>query len=145
MSLRDFLARFRPTGTPGAGVAGVPADRAGERAAELEPSLALLADVQQEATRIRAAADREAEAIRQGAAREATVIVEAARARVAQMRQEAALAVRRAAQEEVRRIRSAGDRTAAQVHERASQRLPALVDRVVADALELGDRPGGGP
>jgi hypothetical protein len=40
MSLRDFLERFRPVGTPGASATGVAADRTAERAAELEPALA---------------------------------------------------------------------------------------------------------
>ncbi|WP_234425938.1 hypothetical protein [Streptomyces kebangsaanensis] len=145
MSLRDFLARFRPTGTPGAAVAGVPADRAAERAAELEPPLARLADVQREAARIRAEADREAEALRQDAAREAAAIVTAARAQVPRVRQEAAVPVRRAARLEGRDIRSAGDRAAARVYERARERMPALLDRVVADALWVTDRPEGAP
>ncbi|WP_198668564.1 hypothetical protein [Streptomyces triticisoli] len=145
MSLRDFLARFRPTGTPGATVTGVPADRAAERAAELEPPLARLADVQREAARIRAAADREAEAVRQSAARQAAEIVTAARARVPQVRQEASVSVRRAARGEVREIRSAGDRAASRVRERARERMPALIDRVVADALRFTDRAEGAP
>ncbi|MFD1659217.1 hypothetical protein ACFSL4_13640, partial [Streptomyces caeni] len=79
MSLRDLLARFRPTGTPGAAATGVPADRTAERAAELEPSLARLTEVQREAARIRAAAEREAGTIRRDAARQAAEIVAAAR------------------------------------------------------------------
>jgi hypothetical protein len=145
MSLREFLARFRPTGTPGAVVAGVPADRAAERAAELKPSLARLSDVQEEAARIRSSADREAEAIRQDAARQAAAIVTAARARFTQVRQEAAVPVRDAARQDIRGIRSAGDRAVEQVHERARERMPALVDRVVTDALRIAGRPEGSP
>ncbi|MYR20416.1 hypothetical protein GTW63_19095, partial [Streptomyces sp. SID6137] len=81
MSLRDFLERFRPTGTPGASAAGVPADRTAERAAELEPALARLTDAQREAERIRAAARQSAEALRRDAAREAEQVVAAARER----------------------------------------------------------------
>ncbi|MGW0080386.1 hypothetical protein [Streptomyces sp. NPDC003393] len=143
MSLREFLARFRPSGAPGAVIAGVPADRAAERTAELQPSLARLSDVQQEAARIRASADREAEAIREDAARQAAAAVAAAQARVAQVRREAAEPVRDAAQRDVRDIRSAADRAAEQVYERARVRMPALVDRVVTDALRISDRPEG--
>ncbi|MGV9346953.1 hypothetical protein ACWDSD_19465 [Streptomyces spiralis] len=143
MSLREFLARFRPAGAPGAVVAGVPADRAAERAAELEPSLACLSDVQQEVARIRASADREAEAIRQDAARQAAAMVAAARARVAQVRREAAEPVRDAAEGDVRDIRVAGARATEQVYERARERMAALVDRVVTDALRISDRPEG--
>ncbi|MEU6371287.1 hypothetical protein ABZ876_37845 [Streptomyces sp. NPDC046931] len=142
VSLRDFLARFRPTGTPGAAVTGVPADRAAERAAELEPSLALLADVQREAARIRAAADREAEVIRQSAARQAAEIVAAARARAPRVRQEAAAPVRRSGQREAGEIRAAGERAASLVRERARERMPAVVDRLVADALRSTHRSG---
>ncbi|WP_220040794.1 hypothetical protein [Streptomyces sp. NTH33] len=145
MSLRDFLARFRPTGTPGATVTGVPADRAAERAAELEPPLARLADVQREAARIRAAADREAEVIRQDAVRQAAAIVTAAQAQAPRVRQEAAVPVLRAAQREGRDILSAGDCAAARVYERARERMPALLDRAVVDALRVTDRPEGAP
>ncbi|GAA1331576.1 hypothetical protein GCM10009647_071660 [Streptomyces sanglieri] len=63
MSLRDFLERFRPAGTPGASAAGVPVDRTAERASELEPTLAQLMDVQREAARIRASADEKTAAL----------------------------------------------------------------------------------
>ncbi|SFG73131.1 hypothetical protein SAMN02787118_12726 [Streptomyces mirabilis] len=61
MSLRDFLERFRPVGTPGASATGVAADRTAERAAELEPALAQLTDGQQGAAR----------GVREGAAKRA--------------------------------------------------------------------------
>jgi len=40
--LRDYLDRFRPAGVPGAGGAGVPADRPRELETELTTVLALL-------------------------------------------------------------------------------------------------------
>ncbi|MGI5133250.1 hypothetical protein ACQEXA_00205 [Streptomyces sp. CA-106110] len=144
MGLRDFLARFRPTGAPGAAVTGVPADRAAERAAELEPSLALLSDVQEEAARIRAAADQEAAAIRKSAARQAADIVAAARAQAPHVRRDAAMPARGAALREVEGRVAAGERTASLVHERARERMPALVDRMVADALRT-EGPWGAP
>ena len=76
---RDFLARFRPVGTPGAAAsAGVPADRVGEAGAELEPLFAMLADTEAEADRIRASADqRIAESHRLAAERAAEVLTQA--------------------------------------------------------------------
>ncbi|WP_234376935.1 hypothetical protein [Streptomyces sp. TP-A0356] len=145
MSLRDFLARFRPTGAPGAAVTGVPADRGAERAAELEPSLALLTDVQERADRLRAVADGEAEALRESAARQAAEIVATARARAPQVRQEAATAVHRVALREAEDLRAAGQRAASLVRERAQERMPALVERAVADALRAADGPPGAP
>lgn len=145
MSLRDFLARFRPTGTPGAAVTGVPADRAAERATELEPSLAQLTQVQQEVARIRAAAEREADTIRQDAARQAAEILAAARTGAPRVRQQAAAPARRAALREAEALRAAGEHAASLVRERARERMPDLVDRVVADALGVTDRPGEAP
>ncbi|MGW1259414.1 hypothetical protein ACWD5Q_30570 [Streptomyces sp. NPDC002513] len=145
VSLRDFLARFRPTGAPGAAVTGVPADRAAERAAELDAPLALLTDTQEEAAGIRASADREAAAIRERAARQAADIVAAARSRTPQVRQEAATPFRRAAVREAEELRAAGERAASLVRERARERMTALVDRAVADALRSARGPGGAP
>src|ERR1022692_4357979 len=59
--LGDFLNRFRPAGAPGAASrAGVPADRAAELSAELDPVLALLAATDAECTRLVAEAEQEA-------------------------------------------------------------------------------------
>jgi hypothetical protein len=144
VSLRDFLARFRPTGAPGAAISGVPADRAAERAAELEPSLALLSDVQEEAAGIRAAADQEAAAIRENAARQAADIVATARAQVPQVRRDAAMPVHAAALREVEDLVTAGERASSLVRKRARERMPSLVDRMVADALRT-EGPRGAP
>ncbi|CAL2057002.1 protein of unknown function [Streptomyces murinus] len=139
MSLRDFLERFRPTGTPGASAAGVPADRTAERAAELEPALARLTDAQQEAERIRAAARRTAEALRRDAAREAEQIVAAARERAPAVR---AGRPNRSAGGPAGGGRAAGRRGARRLGDpRAGRGAHAfLVDLAVADAL----RPAGG-
>ncbi|GHE13536.1 hypothetical protein [Streptomyces alanosinicus] len=145
MSLRDFLERFRPTGTPGAAATGVPADRMAERAAELEPALDQLTAVQQEAARIRAAADEAAGRLRRDAAREAEGIVAAARERAPELRRQAAAPVLRDALREADAVRAAGDRAAAEVQERARERMPALVDRAVADALRLATGAGAAP
>lgn len=59
--LGDFLNRFRPAGAPGAASrAGVPADRAAELSAELEPVLAMLAATDGECARLVAEAEQEA-------------------------------------------------------------------------------------
>lgn len=144
MSLRDFLERFRPAGTPGASATGVPADRTAERTAELEPALAQLTDVQQEAARIRASADEAAAAGRQAAAREAAELVTAARERAPEVRRQAAEPVLQEARREADALRAAGDRAASAVRERARKRMPELVDRAVADALRLAGGPNEG-
>ncbi|MEU2772272.1 hypothetical protein ABZ646_04930 [Streptomyces sp. NPDC007162] len=135
MSLRDFLERFRPTGTPGAAVTGVPPDRAAERAAELAPALDRLTAVQQEAARIRAAGQEAAETIRRDAGQEAEGIVAAAREQAPQVRSQAAEPVVRDALRETEAVRLAGDQAADVVRERARAGLPSLVDDAVAQAL----------
>jgi hypothetical protein len=61
---RDFLARFRPTGAPGAASrVGVAVDRAHELSGELEPVLAMLAATHVECERIVAKAGRDARQI----------------------------------------------------------------------------------
>ncbi|MFF0041568.1 hypothetical protein ACFYRG_35975 [Streptomyces mirabilis] len=144
MSLRDFLERFRPVGTPGASATGVPADRTAERAAELEPALAQLTDVQQEAERIRAAANEAAAAVRQDAVRQAAELVAAARERAPEIRRLAAEPVLREARREAEALRVAGGRATSAVRERAGERMPDLADRAVADALRLAGGPGEG-
>ncbi|MEU2052441.1 hypothetical protein [Streptomyces bungoensis] len=140
MSLRDFLERFRPAGTPGASTAGVPADRAAERAAELEPALARLTRAQREADRIRAEADEAARAVREDAAREAARLVAAAREQAPEVRRRTAEPLLARARHEADAVRAAGDSAAAAVRARAAERMPELVERAVADALRL---PGG--
>ncbi|MFJ9712737.1 hypothetical protein [Streptomyces sp. NPDC101234] len=135
MSLRDFLERFRPTGTPGAAVTGVPPDRTAERTAELAPALARLTAVQQEAARIRAAGQETAETIRRNAGREAEGIVAAAREQAPEVRRQAAEPVVRDALREADAVRAAGDRAADAVRERGRAGLPSLVDDTVAQAL----------
>ncbi|MFF4964383.1 hypothetical protein [Streptomyces sp. NPDC001037] len=135
MSLRDFLERFRPAGTPGASATGVPADRAAERAAELQPALDRLTDVQREAIRIRAAAERRAQALRQEASEEAERLLADARERAPEVRRQAAEPLLREARREADALRAAGDRRASAIRERARECMPRLVDLAVADAM----------
>ncbi|MEW1775486.1 hypothetical protein [Streptomyces sp. NPDC086777] len=135
MSLRDFLERFRPTGTPGAAATGVPPDREAERAAELAPALARLTTVQQEAARIRAAGEEAAGTIRREAGREAAGIVAAAREQAPEARRQAAEPFVRDALRAADAVRAAGDRAADAVRERGRAGLPALVADTVSQAL----------
>ncbi|MBO1414572.1 hypothetical protein [Streptomyces sp. FH025] len=139
---RDFLARFRPSGTPGAPVAGVPADRAAELAAELEPPLDGLARTQAEAAAVRAEAAAEAERIRQEAARNAARIVELAQARAPRVRAEAAASAGRVAVARAAELTVAAEQVAARVRARAHERMPALVERAAELALTPADEPG---
>ncbi|MFC5201099.1 hypothetical protein [Streptomyces kaempferi] len=142
MSLRDFLERFRPTGTPGAAATGVPADRTAERAAELDPALEQLTGVRQEAARIRAAADGTAEVIRREAAREAASMVAVAREQAPEVRRQTAVPVVESALREADVVRAAGVRGADEVRAQGRERMSALVDRAVADALRLATGTG---
>ncbi|MEU9045746.1 MULTISPECIES: hypothetical protein [unclassified Kitasatospora] len=141
VTFRDFLARFRPTGAPGASATGVPADRAAELAAELGPSLDELTEAQEEAAAIRAAAAQEAENMRRTAARRAEEIVAEARHQAPQVREEAASAVRRPAEAEAGGLLAAADRVVTDARRRVAERMPALVDRAAAQALAQAEEP----
>lgn len=133
---RDLLQRFRFAGAPGAAAGGgVPADRAAELAAELEPVLRLLDPVQDEARRIRADGDATADRVRRAAADDARRRVAAAQEAAATLRTQAAAALVRRAAEEHASVQDAADRRAQAVRQRASSRMPAYVDRVVAEVL----------
>jgi len=136
--LRDFLARFRPAGSPGAARAGVPADRSRELQAEVSPVLALLDGTDAERDRIVARARREAEQITAAARAEAAVIAADAARRADAARDEAARQVMAVARDEA--ARSVGDarRQARQTRELARQRMPALVSLAVEDIRHLG-------
>jgi len=130
---RDFLARFRPVGTPGsAAAAGVPVDRGRELAAELGPLLAELEETQGEADAIRARALAEADRRR----RDAEVSVHAllvaggyeAQAERTALLDRARADAEAAADEVVGSARS----EAAAIERRVAARLPTLVDQVQA-------------
>ncbi|MGK4585292.1 hypothetical protein [Kitasatospora sp. HPMI-4] len=142
MRVRDFLARFRPTGTPGAAATGVPADRAAELAAELGPSLNQLTQAQNEAATIRADAADRAEQVRREAAEQAAELIAQARAGAPKVREEAGAAVRRSVEAEVARLLDAAERSAEQVRRRARERMPALVDRIAAEAFRPPEERG---
>ena len=135
---RDFLERFRPTGAPGsAGRPGVPADRVSDAAAELVPLLELLDDAQDEAARIRREGAAHADEVRNAARRQADSTVARARAETERVRADAEATARSRAAATRNDVRA---RTAADIAElqmRADARMPAYVDKVVAEAREL--------
>lgn len=138
--LRDFLTRFRPVGTPGAAMArGVPADRVAEREAELAPVLALLAETQQDAERVRRAADEQAERQRMRAREQADAIVTEAKRRAEAERAAAAARVSRLAADEHRRAEITAAQRAARVRAIAAQRLPGMLDQALAPVLAALD------
>lgn len=144
---RDILQRFRPAGTPGAASSsGVPADRVAEASAELEPLIALLAGVQDEAARLRSDAAKETSRRRQAAAERAGAIVLAAHRRAAAERADAALRVSRQAEAEAAAGLAEAERAAAALRERAAGLLPGYRDRVLATVRErLRAGADGGP
>ena len=131
-ALRDFLARFRPAGTPGAAArAGVPADRSGELEAEVGPVLMLLHDTAAERDQIIARARRDAEQMTAAARAEAAVVAADAERRAEAAREEAARQVMALAREEAARTVDSARQQAAATRELARQRMPDLVSRTV--------------
>ena len=112
--LGDFLNRFRPAGAPGAASrAGVPADRAAELSAELDPVLALLAAADAECARLVAEAEDEASRIAaQGRDEAASITADAVR-RAEAARSQAAAEVLAAAGEQGRQAERAAAEQAA--------------------------------
>jgi vacuolar-type H+-ATPase subunit H len=140
--LRDFLARFRPAGAPGAARAGVPADRARELEAEVGPVLALLDGADAQCKRIIAQARRDAGQITAAAQAEAAVIAADAGRRAAAAREEAAQQVMTSAREDAASTVHRAWQQAARTRELARARMPVLVGRTVEAIRHL--RPGDG-
>jgi len=130
---RDFLERFRPSGTPGAAARpGVPADRQAERSAELEPLLARLAETEAEVAQIRTAAQQGADLRRRKGQDRARATLAAGRQQFVADRAEMVAHVRRQGAAETVAVLAAAQTEADAVRTRVRQRLPALVQRVVA-------------
>ena len=142
---RDFLARFRPVGTPGAAAAaGVPADRAWELVAELGPLLARLADTQAEAEAVRAAAVAEAQRRRRAGDAQVAAVLAAGREQAQAQRSALLQAVRADAEAAASATVDAARAEAAAIDDRVAARLPAMVDRVRATVrAELLGTPAG--
>jgi hypothetical protein len=130
--LRDLLDRFRPVGAPGAPSAvGVPADRAAEATAELEPVFSVLAPVEIECADIRAAAATAAQQHRARAATRAEAVLAAARARAVAVRAEATAAAQQSAVVDAAGLKAQTEQEQAVMRARAAGRLPAYVDEVL--------------
>jgi len=134
-SVRDFLERLRPSGTPGAAtVSAVPADRVGERSAELEPVLARLQAVQAQAAVIRDRAEVVAQQRKDAAAEEARAIVATAHREAEAERQSATATTRARAESESRDLLADAAREASAVTQTASTRQSSFADRVLTRA-----------
>jgi vacuolar-type H+-ATPase subunit H len=148
--LRDFLQRFTPAGTPGkAAAAAVPADRARDLAAELEPVFAMLAVPEAERVRILSEADGDARRIRDDARRRADDLVATARERAQAVRAEAAAAVLARAEAAADAEMRAAEQEAQAIQVGAARRMPGYVSRAVRAVLTLagaesGDDAGSG-
>jgi vacuolar-type H+-ATPase subunit H len=136
--LRDFLARYRPAGSPGAAArAGVPADRSGELESEVAPVLALLADTEAERERLITQARRDAEQIVAAARSAAATIAADAGQHAETVREQAAQQVMVRARERAARTAEDARQQAAQTRELARQRIPGLVSRIVGTIRQL--------
>jgi hypothetical protein len=130
---RDFLARFRPVGTPGAAAsAGVPADRVVEAAAELEPLFAMLADTEAKAEGIRASADQLIAENHRLAAERATEVLAQARLRADADRADASANARAVADQEAAQELAAAEDKAARIQESANELIEVHVAEIVA-------------
>jgi nucleotide-binding universal stress UspA family protein len=137
-ALRDFLARFRPAGPPGAAArAGVPADRSRELEAEVGPVLALLESTDAERERIIAQARRDAGQITAEAQAEAAAIAADAEQRAKRAREEAARQVVALARDEAAGTVEGARQQAIRTRELARQRMPALVSQAVETIWQL--------
>jgi hypothetical protein len=134
---RDFLARFRPVGTPGAAApAGVPADRVVEAAAELEPLFAMLADTEVRAESIRASADQRIAESHRLAAERATEVLAQARLRADAERADASARARAVADQEAAQELAAAEAQAALIREAANERMDAQVAEIMTAVQE---------
>lgn len=130
----DFLARFRPVGSPGAASrVGVAVDRAGELSRELEPVLAMLAATHAEYERIATQAARDARQIMDEARERAAAVAAEAGARADAARTDAA-------EETVAAARAQADqavREAATQARRARRGTERQISALVSDAVGL--------
>jgi len=133
--IRDLLYRFRPASPPGgASAGGVPADRAADTAAELQPVFAQLAATEDECRDLHLAAAREAARLHDEAHEEAGRIRREAVEEAASARAQAAAVVSEQGRAETAALYDAATRTAEQLGRSAEELLPQYVDSVIAAA-----------
>ncbi len=138
-TLSDILRRFRPAAAPGpAGPAGVPADRVAEAAAELAVVFDALVSTTADVRARREEAAEDAERLRRQAAAEASRIVADAGGRREAMRAEAASASLTALDADRAALETEARAEADRVRGVAEERLPALVERVLAQVRAVG-------
>lgn len=131
--LRDVLARFRPAGVPGAPALGaVPGDRAAEQDAELAPLLATLAEIEDQAARIRTGGCARATAIRERGEHDAAAIVERARRDAEAVRKDAEAQARAAGAARAAALLTSAEAEAERLRERAAEPVAASAVKVVA-------------
>lgn len=134
-SVREFLERLRPSGTPGApSAAGVPVDRVAEVAAELEPVFDALDAVQTEAERTRQQAAEEAKRIREDGHERARAISADATQKAGAERASAAAAVEARRETVVHAILDTARTRAADIARSADERMPAFADEAQRQA-----------
>jgi hypothetical protein len=134
---RDFLARFRAVGTPGAAAsAGVPADRVVEATAELEPLFAMLTDTEVEADRISAEADQRIADDHRRAAERAAELVAQARLDGETARADASAKARATAAREGARELAAATAEAARITQSAREQMDGHIAEIVAIVRE---------
>jgi hypothetical protein len=132
--VRDLLYRFRPTGTPGAATAaGVPVDRRGDLAAELEPLFSRLEGTGRQCAEILEQGRRDAAATRARAEDRAAAVLSAAAHRAEAERAAAAARAGRDAARSFADSRRNAEREADQVRERAAEQMTGLTRMVVDD------------
>jgi hypothetical protein len=134
---RDFLARFRPVGTPGAAAsAGVPADRVVEATAELEPLFAMLADTEAEADRIRAEADEHIAEGHRLAAAHAADLLASARLDAEAARADASAKARAAADQKAAEEQAAAEAESDHIRQSANGQMATQIAEIMAAVRE---------
>ena len=129
--LGNLLERFRRSG-------GVPAAAGGDLASELAPVFAALDEIEREADGVRRAAEAEQGERAARLERELQEIADGARTEADRARDAAFEIARRAAEVDAASIGAEGARRAAAVREAGEERLPGLVEDVVASILGSG-------
>ncbi len=145
--IRDVLYRFRPAGAPGqASAAGVPADRAADLAAELEPLFARLAPVERARADLLESARSDAAAVRAEAATGAERMLARAREQVGAERADAAGAARARVRSDTADLIAAAQAEAVRLRGRTELITPGQVEHVLASVRSLigsGELPTG--
>ena len=145
-NLRDFVRRWRPAAAPGAAApAGVPADRGAELMAELAPVLEGLQDAEREAAWLMEAARVEENARRARAGVRSEEILADARQEAEVARSAAAAAALDVASAEQAAARVAARQEAERIEAIARERLPAVLEQVLAQVRALGTEYGAAP